>query len=1005
MSDNNINKEPVLGFSDGEDDAVVLNRSDAEQSDDERPSVPEAPEHDVDEPGAHKENCQHHNQEADEQDDGPADTTVGPPEVTHNGKDDAAQGSEAQEDEDLDRPVVTTKTYQYTIPGWFLAHNVRTPKGLDSDLQPPCRIVVTGDDVETDQNNMRPSEDKTVQVADAETEAVEAQGSLPTTANDRPENPCEDDLAVTVKPTQEATMGNLPEYELSQSTISSLRDLTAAALVPDKRGKLSKFCLGPVIRGLTDDEFPFLSRLLQLVAKDLDASLVSFGWEDLEELGREFDHQDQLRAADESSSDDEGPGPSEPATQAQEEEESYHDPSPLESERGSKQSEQEETKSMNELAAHYFSCWPVENAKCDDWNRVQAAIDAVIDSHLVKSKGANVLTSTASTTEEQQAPVLMIHIQAANRIAFKNGSAEEYRTLCRFADNAIARRSSNQRVVLIGSIIRHPTEYDYGYDVEEKLADFMDVGKCGSMLDFKAESLLSLYLPKMEGESTCSDEILNKSTAFTKRRINLGLLKRALREKIAHLFRDDVRTMLEPSVEDQTKGWFDPEKSFDEEEWGRKYWAEEDIDNAVVRIQGRALGKGCLELEDVRAVLRQVDLIGDPTYSSVAVSSPGSDKGATEDVVEDEKPESWAEKIERIKGEASEVELDLIDNVVNPDSIDVTFDDVIMDPATKEHLTTLISLSSSSSSPASFLPVATSRFLKSQLRLSSTLLYGPPGTGKTHLARAIASCFPGSSFLALDATNLVSKWTGETEKAIQAAFSVARKLSPCVLFMDEVDSLFYKRTSDDTSWQRSALAQFLMEMDGINKDGETGNKQPFVVVATNRPQDLDEAFYRRLPSKIYFGLPGQEARGQILQGLVGGNLDDDGEGEEKVTIDGLASMTDGYSGSDLKNLCAEAALIWAVDMVKTREKELKLKNEKTTESEVVEKDEQGSEAEREEPKEEKKKKETKNLDEIKVKVGATHFAKALTKIRPSVSPVDQQGLEQFRRRFNPGSRA
>ncbi|KAK4216906.1 P-loop containing nucleoside triphosphate hydrolase protein [Rhypophila decipiens] len=923
MSDNSINKEPVLEFSDGED-AVVLNRSDAEQSDDERPSVPEAPEHHV-----------------DEQDDGPVDSPVGPPEVAHNSNDDAAQGSEAQEDKDLDRPDVTTKAPpKYTIPNWFLAHNVRTGKELDSDLQSPCRIVVAGDNVETDKS--KPAEDKIV---------------------------------------------NLPEYELSQSTISSLRDLTAAALVPDKRGKLSTFCLGPVIRGLTDDEFPLLSGLLHLVAKDLDASLVSFGWEDLEELGREFDGQDQLGAADESGSDD-----SEPATQAQdqEEEDSHPDPSPLESERDSKQSEQEETKSMNELTARYFSCWPVKNAKCDDWKRVQAAIDAVIDSHLVKST--------------QQDPVLMIHIQAANRIAFKNGSAEEYRTLCRFADNVIARRSSNQRVVLIGSMIRHPTEYQYGYDAEEKLADFMDVGKCGSMLDFRAESLLSLYLPRIEGESTCSDETLNKSAAFTKRRMNLGLLKRALRGNIAHLFRDEVRTMLEPSVGDPTKGWFDPEKSLDDEEWGRKYWTQEDIDNAVVRIQGRALGKSCLELEDVRAVLRQVDLIGDPTYSSVAVSSPGSDESATEDVVEDEKPESWAEKIERIKGEATDVELDLIDNVVNPDSIDVTFDEVVMDPSTKEHLQTLISLSSSSSSPAFFLPIATSRFLKSQLRLSSTLLYGPSGTGKTHLARAIASCFPGSSFLALDAAALVSKWTGETEKAIQAAFSVARKLSPCVLFMDEVDALFYKRTNDDSSWQRSALAQFLMEMDGINKDAATD--EPFVVVATNRPQDLDEAFYRRLPSKIYFGLPGQEARGQILEGLVGGDLDDDGEGEGKVTIDGLASMTEGYSGSDLKNLCAEAALIWAVDMVKAREKELKLRDEKTAESEVVEKDEQGSEADGEESKEEEKEKleETKNLDEVKVKVGATHFAKALTKVRPSVSRVGQQGLEQFRRRFNPGSR-
>lgn len=115
------------------------------------------------------------------------------------------------------------------------------------------------------------------------------------------------------------------------------------------------------------------------------------------------------------------------------------------------------------------------------------------------------------------------------------------------------------------------------------------------------------------------------------------------------------------------------------------------------------------------------------------------------------------------------------------------------------------------------------------------------------------------------------------------------------------------------------LAQFLTEIDGLSQN----EKAPFIIVATNRPQDMDEAFYRLLPNKVYFEMPGEEAKKQILEGLVKGDLDgDDGAGvkcEKKdgsVTVEALARQMVGYSGSDLKNLCAEAALFWAVERVK-----------------------------------------------------------------------------------------
>lgn len=94
------------------------------------------------------------------------------------------------------------------------------------------------------------------------------------------------------------------------------------------------------------------------------------------------------------------------------------------------------------------------------------------------------------------------------------------------------------------------------------------------------------------------------------------------------------------------------------------------------------------------------------------------------------------------------------------------------------------------------------------------MLYSPPGTGKTHLARAVAKG-TGSNMLVLDASTINSCWVGETEKYIRAAFTLATKLIPCINFMDEVDSLFYHRSGGDKSWQRTAITQFLQEMDGL----------------------------------------------------------------------------------------------------------------------------------------------------------------------------------------------
>lgn len=258
-------------------------------------------------------------------------------------------------------------------------------------------------------------------------------------------------------------------------------------------------------------------------------------------------------------------------------------------------------------------------------------------------------------------------------------------------------------------------------------------------------------------------------------------------------------------------------------------------------------------------------------------------------------------------------------------------------------------------SSAYFTPSIPSSSLLSQVRIKGILLYGPPGTGKTHLTRSIAK-ESGASMLSVDGATLLSKYIGETEKNIKAAFTLAEKLYPCVLFIDEVDSLFYDRGMARRTWERSAVTQFLMQMDGLAQN----ERAPCVIVATNRPDSLDNAFLRRLPQKIPIGLPDTKSRSKILEVIL--------EGEELaplVEIDSLARETEGYSGSDLRSLCAEAALIWAIENSK-------------------------------------KGRENGSSDEpVKMRLGLTHFAKALQRIRPSVSRKDLVELESFTKRFNP----
>ncbi|KAK8229951.1 hypothetical protein BKA81DRAFT_344285 [Phyllosticta paracitricarpa] len=246
--------------------------------------------------------------------------------------------------------------------------------------------------------------------------------------------------------------------------------------------------------------------------------------------------------------------------------------------------------------------------------------------------------------------------------------------------------------------------------------------------------------------------------------------------------------------------------------------------------------------------------------------------------------------LDAVAKSADKTEKKLLAGIVDPKAIKTTFDDVHVPDETKDALKTLISLSMQR-------PDAFKYGVLANDKMPGLLLYGPPGTGKTLLAKAVAK-ESGATVLQISASEIYEMWVGESEKNVRAVFSLARKLSPCVVFIDEADSLFGTRAGGKhKAHQKDTLNQFLKEWDGMN------DLSVFIMVATNRPFDMDDAVLRRLPRRVLVDLPTEKDREAILRiHLKGEQLD------EALDLANIAKRTPFYSGSDLKNLCVAAAL-------------------------------------------------------------------------------------------------
>eukprot|EP00914_Ancora_sagittata_P011382 GHVO01022105.1.p1 GENE.GHVO01022105.1~~GHVO01022105.1.p1 ORF type:complete len:352 (+),score=50.53 GHVO01022105.1:28-1083(+) len=176
------------------------------------------------------------------------------------------------------------------------------------------------------------------------------------------------------------------------------------------------------------------------------------------------------------------------------------------------------------------------------------------------------------------------------------------------------------------------------------------------------------------------------------------------------------------------------------------------------------------------------------------------------------------------------------------------------------------------------------------------LLYGPPGTGKTHLAKACAT-EAAATFFCVSASDIMSKWQGESERLVRALFEAAAESSPAVIFIDEVDSMCSARSGGDTDSARRVKTEFLVRMQGIGS-----NEGTLVLGASNVPWELDPGVRRRFEKRIYIPLPDVRARKRLFETHLGSAA----TVTSKSDMNDLAVKTDGYSGADISIVVRDA---------------------------------------------------------------------------------------------------
>ena len=249
--------------------------------------------------------------------------------------------------------------------------------------------------------------------------------------------------------------------------------------------------------------------------------------------------------------------------------------------------------------------------------------------------------------------------------------------------------------------------------------------------------------------------------------------------------------------------------------------------------------------------------------------------------------------------ELNNYEIELCNGIVDPDSIDVDLSSLGGLSDIKDELVEVLEETSSFERYSSLLNPA-----------KGILFYGMPGTGKTALARAL--CKAGNRpMITISPSLLLRKYVGETSQLVRAIFSLAFKIQPCILFIDEMDSLFRERYDDDNVVHRNLKTEFMALWDSVI----SSKCRITVIGATNRPQELDPAIQRRFERSYLIGIPDFKARKEIFKIVLRNTIL-----EKDFDYHRCAELTENYTPSDIIAVCKAASYIPYRELKKTKKR-------------------------------------------------------------------------------------
>ncbi|KAI5154814.1 outer mitochondrial transmembrane helix translocase isoform X2 [Mirounga angustirostris] len=311
-----------------------------------------------------------------------------------------------------------------------------------------------------------------------------------------------------------------------------------------------------------------------------------------------------------------------------------------------------------------------------------------------------------------------------------------------------------------------------------------------------------------------------------------------------------------------------------------------------------------LSRNEVVGLIFRLTIFGAVTYFTIKWMVDAIDPTRKQKVEAQKQAEKLMKQIGVKNVKLSEYEMSIAAHLVDPLNMHVTWSDIAgLDDVITDLKDTVI------------LPIKKKHLFENSRLLQppkGVLLYGPPGCGKTLIAKATAK-EAGCRFINLQPSTLTDKWYGESQKLAAAVFSLAIKLQPSIIFIDEIDSFLRNRSSSDHEATAMMKAQFMSLWDGLDTDHSC---QVIVMGATNRPQDLDSAIMRRMPTRFHINQPALKQREAILKLILKNeNVD------RHVDLLEVAQETDGFSGSDLKEMCRDAALLCVREYVNSASEE------------------------------------------------------------------------------------